>query len=61
MAGGATFPADDRRTETSEAAYRRIARRKLIERGVAEELVEAKLTELLRKGLPIDPVLLTER
>ena len=44
----------------AEIAFRRIARRKLVERGYAEEMIENKITELLHKGLPIDPKVLVE-
>ena len=36
--------------ETAEMAFRRIACRKLIERGYSGDQIEAKLSELLRKG-----------
>lgn len=58
MADSVPVVENRRLTDTAEAAFRRIARRKLLERGHPEEEVEAKLTELLRKGLPIDPKLL---
>lgn len=44
----------------AEIAFRRIARRKLVERGYAEEMIEDKITQLLHKGLPIDPKILAE-
>jgi len=45
----------------AEIAFRRIARRKLIERGYnGDDAIEAKITELLHKGLPIDPKVLVE-
>ena len=44
--------------ETAEVAFRRVARRKLLERGCPESQLEARIAHLLRKGLPIDPKLL---
>jgi hypothetical protein len=34
----------------AERAFRRIARRKLLERGIAETEVEAKISQLLARG-----------
>jgi hypothetical protein len=41
---------EDAVTETAEMAFRRITRRKLVERGFAEDQIEAKIVELMRKG-----------
>ena len=41
---------EDATAETTEVAFRRIARRKLIERGHPEDQIEAKITELMQKG-----------
>ncbi len=37
--------------ETAEAAYRRIARRKLLERGVPEDQVDDMVEDLVRVGM----------
>ncbi len=37
--------------ETAEAAYKRVARRKLLERGVPADQVDAQVEELIRIGM----------
>lgn len=44
---------DEADAETAEAAFRRIARRKLNERRFPEDQIESKLAELLRKGASV--------
>ena len=45
---------DDQPIETAEAAFRRIARQKLLNRDYPEEQIEAKISALLRKGVSLD-------
>jgi hypothetical protein len=60
MADRRVSPTGEASGESAEMAYRRIVRRKLIERGYREDQIESKTADLLQKGLKIDPRLLTE-
>lgn len=43
---------DDPRRETGQEAYRRIARRKLLERGTPPERIKAELERMMRTDVP---------